>query len=85
MANHYTHIANLSGIYLEDSFVLAIAERPGQLSFEFDAVLTREHFLYRESLAGEQHCYALGALVFDGVTQIEWIQEGAESIYRRGR
>ncbi|WP_213572806.1 hypothetical protein [Rhodococcus sp. USK13] len=75
MTSDYTQFSNLSGVYLEDSFVLGISELPRQLSFKMEAVLTPENPHYRPPNSGEQYCYAVGELVFDEVTQIEWITE----------
>ncbi|WP_354580764.1 hypothetical protein [Rhodococcus sp. PvR044] len=74
MTIDYTRFPGLSGVYLEDSFVLAISELPHTLSFKLEAVLTPEHPSYHDPLPGEQYCYANAALVFDDVTEIEWIR-----------
>jgi hypothetical protein len=71
----YTRFPGLSGVYLEDSFVLAISELPHTLSFTLEAVLTPEHPSYHDPLPGERYCYADAALVFDNVTTIEWITQ----------
>ena len=68
------HVPDLAGLYLEDSYVLAISETPRRLSFMLDAVLTPAHPRYRAPLPGEQHCYATGVLIFEGITTIEWIR-----------
>ena len=75
MTSDYTQFSNLSGVYLEDSYVLAISELPRQLLFRMEAVLTPENPRYQPPRPGEQYCYAVGDLVFDEVTQIEWIRE----------
>jgi hypothetical protein len=68
----YSQYPGLAGIYLEDSYVLDIAETPGQLTFTLDAVLTPESPAYRAPRPGEHHCYALGRLVFSDALRIEW-------------
>lgn len=40
MSIDYTRFPDLSGVYLEDSYVLVISESTGQVVFHLDAVLT---------------------------------------------
>lgn len=70
----YTRFPRLAGVYLEDSYVLAISETEGQLTFDLDAVLTPESRAYRAPRPGEPYCYAYGTLVFPNVTGIEWVK-----------
>ena len=70
----YTRFPSLAGVYLEDSYVLAISETGGQLTFELDAVLTPESRAYHPPRPGEHYCYASGKLVFPNVTGIEWVK-----------
>ena len=69
----YNRFPGLEGIYLEDSYVLEIAESPSTVAFRIDAVLTPEHPAYRAPLQGEHYCFALASLIFPDVTQVEWI------------
>jgi hypothetical protein len=62
------------GVYLADSYVLAISDRPGRLSFQLEAVLTLNHPAFHDPHPDEQHCYARGDLVFDDTTATEWIR-----------
>lgn len=68
----YTQFPGLTGVYLEDSYVLGIAEAPGRLTFKLEAVLTPESPVYHPARPGEQYCYASGSLVFAGASRIEW-------------
>ncbi|BBZ06298.1 hypothetical protein MDOR_04670 [Mycolicibacterium doricum] len=68
----YSQFPGLTGVYLEDSYVIGIAEAPGQLTFKLDAVLTPESPAYHPPQPGEQYCYALGTLTFAGASRIEW-------------
>jgi hypothetical protein len=70
----YTQFPNLSGVYLEDSFVLDITEAPGQVIFKMQAVLTPEHRQYHDPLPGEQYCYAEGELIFFDASRVEWLK-----------
>ena len=64
----------LDGLYLEDSYVLAIDDKPGRVVFKLDAVLTPEHPAYTSPPPDEQYCYRKGELVFDGVTAVDWLE-----------
>lgn len=72
MTSDYTNYSELSGLYLEDSFVLEMSQTPGEVRFTLDAVLTRQHPAYRDALPGEQYCYARGHLIFAAVTEVHW-------------
>ena len=69
----YTQFPELAGVYLEDSYVLAISEIPGKLVFSLDAVLTPESPAYEAPRPGEQYCYAAGTLIFEGVHDVDWV------------
>jgi hypothetical protein len=73
MTRDYSDYASLSGIYLEDSYVMDIVESPSELRFVLEAVLTPEHPQYHPPNVGEQYCYVDGELVFALVNHIEWI------------
>lgn len=70
----YAELPSLEGIYLEDSYVLAIAETPTELDFSLLAVLTPDHPAYRDPLPGEHYCYARGTLSFLNASRIEWVR-----------
>jgi hypothetical protein len=76
MSIDYGNFPNLSGVYLEDSYVLGISESPGLVVFHLDAVLTPEHAGYQPPRPGEQYCYANGDLVFPDVTKVVWEKRG---------
>ena len=67
-------IGTLTGVYLEDSFVIEIAEESDTVKFKVDAVLAKNHPMYREPKHGEQYCYADGWLVFAGASRIDWVR-----------
>ncbi|EME22356.1 hypothetical protein [Rhodococcus triatomae] len=73
MTSDYSTLPGFSGVYLEDSFVLSIDEQPQQFSFELEAVLRPEHPDYHPPLPGEQFCYADARLIFDDVSDVEWL------------
>jgi hypothetical protein len=68
----YTNFPGLTGVFLEDSYVLGISESEGKVAFRLDAVLTPEHAGYHPPNPGEQYCYANGDLVFPDVTGVVW-------------
>jgi hypothetical protein len=70
----YAQFPELDGVYLEDSYVLAIIEEPAQLIFKLLAVLTPDHPAYHDPLPGEHYCYANGDLVFANASKIEWVK-----------
>lgn len=70
MSIDHTGFPRLAGIYLEDSYVLGVAESPGQVIFHLDAVLTPRHARYHAPHPGDQYCYAHGDLVFRDVTEV---------------
>ena len=70
----YTKFPGLANVYLEDRYVLKILEKPGELIFKLDAVLTPESPAYRAPRPDEQYCYAAGRLVFPSIVSIDWIK-----------
>jgi hypothetical protein len=52
----------LNGYYFEDSYVLSIEEKPNEVSFRLDVVLTKDHAAYRTSEPKEQYCYRRAVL-----------------------
>lgn len=68
----YPAVAELSDIYLEDSYVLDIIDEPPLFKFKIDAVLTRSHPRYQAPGPAEQYCYAMGWLVFADVSRVKW-------------
>ena len=70
---NYHEIPMLSGVYLEDSYVLAVREYDCQCVFELDVVLKEDHPSYRPPHAGEQYCYKKASLIFSGASYVEWI------------
>jgi hypothetical protein len=67
----YSAVPSLAHVYLEDSYVREIVERPGELRFRLEAVLTESHPAYRPPNPGEQYRYALGWLVIPA-TRVVW-------------
>jgi hypothetical protein len=70
----YTKFPELDGVYLEDSYVLTVIERPRALTFTLEAVLTPDHPRYRPPRPGDQYCYANATLTFPDVSAVEWIR-----------
>lgn len=63
------------GIYLEDSFVLAVDESNGQLTFCMDLVLTENHPEYSSPKEDEQYCFKRGQIVFPNLNSVKWISK----------
>lgn len=76
----YADIAALSGLLLEESWVLTIAAQPGRLTFVMDFVLVPDHPEYREPRRGEQFCYRRGELRFRRVGRVAWTNQGAPPV-----
>ena len=68
----YPQINGLDQIYLEDSYVLTIAESPDAVVFEMEFVLREAHPRYRGPRDGEQYCYRRGTLTFPKVRSVGW-------------
>ncbi len=77
----YTALDGFSGVYLEDSFVLAIDEAANSLSFVLEAVLTPEHHCYVPPDETQQHCYKAAHLAFLHVRQVKWCRRTFERFY----
>jgi hypothetical protein len=69
----YTELPGLENVYLEDSWVLGIAETADSLTFTLEAVLTPEHPRYVTPPPDEQHCYVDAVLTFTGAREIRWL------------
>lgn len=76
---NYTDFAGLADVYLEDSYVLGIAETPDSLSFELELVLTRSHPRYHEPRPDEQYCYEDAVLTIPGATKVEWVTRSSQT------
>lgn len=74
----YSEFPGLSDVYLEDSYVLGIAELPDRLEYDMEFVLTPQHPLYHEPRNNEQHCYERGQLTFGGVSKLEWLDRARQ-------
>ncbi|WP_433577957.1 hypothetical protein [Nocardia brasiliensis] len=73
MIRDYPDFPSLSGIYLEDSYVIDIRAGGSEVRFVLEAVLTPEHPCYRAPASGEKHAYLYGDLVFWDVQGVEWL------------
>ena len=67
----------LAGIAAEESYVLGIEAEPGRLTLDVDFALTTDHPLFAHPVPGERGAFRRGTLVFDGVTNLGWIGQGA--------
>jgi len=74
MRSNASSLPFLKGLYLEDSYVLAIVDEPGRFAFKLDAVLTPENLAYKPPKINEQYCYHHGDLIFDEVTAVDWLE-----------
>lgn len=76
---NYDQFPELANVYLEDSFVLDIAEGPDSLTFSLDVVLTPGHPRYTEPAPGEQHCYLTATLTLTGASEIRWLRRSPQT------
>lgn len=70
--SEYSEWPALEHLYLEDSYVLEIVERPRELVFRMEFVLREGHPRYRIPAENYQYCYARGELTFRGTEDIRW-------------
>lgn len=75
MSNYYEW-EGFECLYLEDSYVLGIAEKTNSIFFSVEVVLTDSHSLYKEPCDGEQYCYMRGKIIFDQIKVCSWINRG---------
>ncbi len=68
----YQTLAQLSDVYLEDSFVLAISEQDANIDFVLEVALKEQHPMPAAPAANEQHCYRRGLLRFPNVHRAHW-------------
>lgn len=72
MKINYPDFPGFEGIYLEDSFVLGIAENHDELIFEMEFVVLENHPSFTKPEKGESHCYVKGTLYFGKVNETLW-------------
>lgn len=72
----YWDIPDFEGLYLEDSWVLDVAARPGVLELAVDLVLRESHPGYEAPKAGEQYCHRRGVIRFEDVSSLRWEGRG---------
>lgn len=70
----YFEWVGFKDLYLEDSFVLGIDEKEGEIKFKMEFVLREKHPLYNQPKQGEEYCYKKGSIIFEGVRSIEWLE-----------
>ena len=75
--NPYTDLDGLSEIVLEDSYVLDVLAKPGELVLDVDVVLTRRHPAYAAPPPSEVECFRRGSLRFVGVRSLTWEDQGS--------
>jgi hypothetical protein len=61
-ATYFEAFDALTGVSLEDSWVLDVRASDGDCVFRLDLVLTPEHAAYHSPKPGEQHCYVPATL-----------------------
>ena len=69
---HYGKLAGLKDVYLEDSFVLGIADDPGMFRLTLQVVLREQHPKFVQPTSPDRYCFRLGVLEFRGATQVNW-------------
>ncbi|MEO6087136.1 MAG: hypothetical protein ABIQ18_28890 [Umezawaea sp.] len=72
----YSEIPGFENLYLEDSFVMDIVARPGELTIIAELVLTPGHHWYAPPKPGEQYCYRRGSIRFSPVSHLSWSHQG---------
>lgn len=77
----YENIVGLEGVYLEDSFVLAVSVKPKEVDFDVDLVLAETHPQYSSPRKGERYCYRRGRIRFLGTRQVSWRMGSVQAAY----
>ena len=72
----YQRLSGLEEILLEETFVLDIEARPGQVGFLVEFVLTPRHPRYTRPRPGEVFCFRRGQLSFKDVSECYWLEQG---------
>lgn len=72
----YEYLRGFEGVYLEDSWILAVSAEPEMVKFDIDVVLTESHPAYRPPRAGEQYCYRRAEIRFPEVRKLSWTGQG---------
>jgi hypothetical protein len=73
----YEQLPALTDLVLEESYVLDIEARPSTVRFAVDFVLTPRHPSYQPPPPNESNCYRKGELLFTGVRELAWSDQGA--------
>lgn len=71
----YDQLPELEHVYLEDSYVLDIKEKPLSLEFLLELVLTENHPDFSPPEPDEQYCYRRAWLVFPGLQGVRWLNK----------
>ncbi|WP_298331829.1 hypothetical protein [Asticcacaulis sp.] len=72
MKPYFEACAALQSLYLEDSYVIGIAEQDPDLIFLLDAVLTENHPAYQAPSSGIYYCFKRLALRFEDISTVAW-------------
>lgn len=76
----YNEVLGFADVYLEDSWVLGVTARPGEVVLDIEAVLLKGHPAYTPPRPGEAHCYRPGRIVFRQVTAVTWTDQSAVAV-----
>lgn len=66
-----TYLAEIQGVYLEDSYLLGFIAEEANLRLKALFALTIDHPAYDIPKDGDAHCYRVGYIVIERPTQIE--------------
>lgn len=75
-AFEYPALPGLEHVYLEDSYVLDVDTRGGEVRVDLEAVVLPGHPAYQPPRAGEQYCYLAGVLRFTGARDVDLRRSG---------
>ncbi|MBT2500166.1 hypothetical protein J7E25_13820 [Agromyces sp. ISL-38] len=73
----YWTLPGFEDVYLEDSWVLGIAQEVDSLTFTVDVVLRETHPSYQPPVEGEQYCYRRGRILFEKIRALSWTEPPA--------
>ena len=73
----YAELPELADVVLEESYVLRISAQPGELTFDVEFALTKDHPSYAAPPSSETECFRRGTLRFVAVRRLIWDGQGA--------
>lgn len=71
----------LAGLYLQDSYVLAIAKQDSSVVFTMDLALAPEHSHYQPPRPGEYHCFRRARIKLVQARSARFVEESMRAFH----